>query len=287
MKQMKSLCMLVIGNFLQAVGIAIVLELNVSVGGVSGLAKVITNVVPVSLTIILYAIYIILFVLSFFLLGKDNAMKMIISCIIFPMFLEYIRKVEYIQILQSDLLLASVISGALLGIGAGLVLRSNGSGGSFDVLALIGHKYFNIPVAIINGLCDVIVLLLQVNLSYLMSSIYGIAVIFVTNMMMNTILTKENNEVKMMIFSKKDAELKTVLLNTQDCGLTLLKAESGYQNQNMNVIISIMPYDKVQSTKQIILENDPEAFIVLENVQAAYTGNYRLRKPEDYKIADV
>lgn len=287
MKQIKSLCMLVIGIFLQAVGIAIVLELNISVGGVSGFAKVLTNIIPISLTFLLYIIYIILFVLSYALLGKDNAMKMVISCIIFPIFLEYIRKVEYIHILQSDLLLASLISGASLGVGAGLVLRSNGSGGSFDVIALIGHKYLNIPVAIINGLCDVIVLLLQVNLGNLMSSIYGIAVIFVTNMMMNNILTKENNEVKMMIFSKKDTELKTVLLNTQDCGLTLLKAESGYQNQDMNVIISIMPYDKVQSTKQIILENDPEAFIVLENVQAAYTGNYRLRKPEDYKIVNV
>lgn len=285
MKQIKSLGLLIIGNMLQAIAIAIVLNLNISVGGVSGLGKVLTHILPISLTVLLYIIYIILFVLSYVLLGKDNAMKMVISCLLFPLFLEYFQTIEYFQILESDLLLASVISGTLLGIGAGLVLRGNGSGGSFDVIALIGNKYFNIPVAIINGLCDVVVLLLQINVSNLLYSIYGIVVILVTNVMMNKILTKESNEVKMMIFSKKDSELKNVLLNTQDCGLTLLKAESGYMSNSMNVIVTIMPYSKVQSTKQIILENDPEAFIVLENVQAAYTGNYRLRKPEDMKTA--
>lgn len=285
MKQIKSLGLLVIGNVLQAIAIAIVLNLNISVGGVSGLGKVLTHILPISLTILLYIIYIILFVLSYLLLGKDNAMKMVISCLLFPLFLEYFQTIEYFQILQSDLLLASVISGTLLGIGAGLVLRGNGSGGSFDVLALIGNKYFKIPVAIINGICDVVVLLLQINVGNLLYSIYGIVVILVTNVMMNKILTKESNEVKMMIFSKKDNALKNVLLNTQDCGLTLLKAESGYMSNSMNVIVTIMPYSKVQSTKQIILDNDPEAFIVLENVQAAYTGNYRLRKPEDMKTA--
>lgn len=285
MKQVKSLGLLIIGNLLQAFAIAIILNLNISVGGVSGLAKVLTCMIPISLTYVLYGIYIILFLLALFLLGKETAMKMVISCLIFPIFLECFVKIEYINVLQSDLLLASIISGTLLGIGAGLVLISNGSGGSFDVIAMIMDKYFNVPIAIVNGLCDACVLLLQIDTSHLLNSIYGILVILATNIMINKMITKGNNEVKMMIFSKKALELKELLLNNEDCGLTLLKAESGYQSNTMHVIVSVMPYNKVQACKQEILLHDPEAFIVLENVQAAYTGKYRLRKPEDYKIA--
>ena len=49
----------------------------------------------------------------------------------------------------------------------------------------------------------------------------------------------------------------------------------------MRVIVSIMPYDKVNHVKQSILAIDQNAFIVLENVQAAYSGVHYLRKPEE------
>lgn len=260
------------------------LRLGISMGGTSGLAKVLHNVIPLPISVFVYILNILLFVMAFFLINKEFAMKTIVSSFIFPLFFEVAQNITVFDVLSSDLFLASIIGGALIGTGCGMVLRGNGSSGGFDILAVVIYKYFNIQTAITLCICDMAVLCLQINLENVLTSIYGIVMILMTSTLVNKIVTKGTNEVKMMIFTNKSLEIKDLLLKREDCGLTLLKAESGYRNQTMDVIVSIMPYDKVQSCKTDVLTEDPEAFIVLEDVQAAYTGNYRLRKPEDYII---
>ena len=153
--------------------------------------------------------------------------------------------------------------------------------GGFDIIGVILNKYFNIKTASTMALIDVFVLVFQIKIENLMFSIYGVVMIFITSYMVNLILTKENNEVKIMIFSKKEDEIQDMLLHERDCGCSILHGETGYTKEKMRVIVSIMPYDKVNHVKQSILAIDQDAFIVLENVQAAYSGVHYLRKPEE------
>ena len=98
---------------------------------------------------------------------------------------------------------------------------------------------------------------------------------------MDRIVVAQKHEVKMMIFSLESEKIRQTLLHEEDCGLSVLHGESGYMNNPISVIVSVVPYEKVSSCKEAILKTDPRAFIVLENVQAAYSGNYKLRRPED------
>lgn len=282
MERVKNIGMLVFGNFLMAFAIgAIAFRLGISMGGVSGFAKVLANFLPLPISVIVWIVNGVLFLLGWICVGKEFAMRSVFSIVIFPMFLEVSQKITIHDVLSKDLLLATGLAGVLLGSGAGLVLRGNGSSGGFDVLAVTLEKYFSIKVAITNAICDIVVLALQINPENLLSSIYGIVMILITNALINRILSMGSSEVKVMVFSKEAERLKELLMGKEDCGVTLLKAQSGYQNQEMNVIVSVIPYAKLPSIKQTILDCDPNAFLILEDVQAAYTGNYRLRKPED------
>lgn len=284
MKKVTELLFLVVGNMLSAAAIGMIaLPQGISVGGTSGLAKVIVSFLPMPMSVVLWTINLVLFALAFFVLGKEFAMKTVISSIIFPLFLNIAMNIDVLKDLSQDPLLSSILGGFLLGCGSGLILRGNGSSGGFDILAVIANQKWNIPAAIIIGLCDTFVLLLQVNWNHILYSVYGIVMIIVTSVMVNKIVTKENNEVKLMVFSEFENEIKNLLLNQEDCGVSVLKAETGYTGKEMNVIVSVIPYDKVQSCKAAVLGCDPNAFIVLENVQAAYTGKSGLRKPEDMK----
>lgn len=283
MKFIKDILLLIIGNILSAIAIGMIaLAQGISVGGTSGLAKVLCTFIPLPLNVILWGINILLFLLALICIGKDFALKTIVSSIIFPLLLGIAMNIHVLDVLSADPLLSSILGGILLGTGGGLILRGNGSSGGFDILAVIANKYWSIKTSMVIAICDTCVLLFQINTKNILYSVYGIVMIIVTSMMINKIITKENNEVKMMVFSKKEKEIQNILLIQEDCGLSILKAETGYTNKTMDVIISIMPYEKIQSCKKAILTCDPEAFIVLENVQAAYTGNYGLRKPQDY-----
>lgn len=288
MKKVTELLFLVVGNMLSAAAISMIaLPQGISVGGTSGLAKVIVSFLPMPMSVVLWTINLVLFALAFFVLGKEFAIKTVISSIIFPLFLNFAMNIDVLEDLSQDPLLSSILGGFLLGCGSGLILRGNGSSGGFDILAVIANQKWNIPTAVIIGLCDTVVLLLQVNWNHILYSVYGIVMIIVTSVMVNKIVTKENNEVKLMIFSEYENEIKNVLLNQEDCGVSVLKAETGYTGKEMNVIVSVIPYDKVQSCKAAVLGCDPNAFVVLENVQAAYTGKSGLRKTEDMKKSKV
>lgn len=284
MKRFKDLIYLVIGNILCAIAIGtLALRLNISLGGVSGLAKVINSVIPLPISILVWIFNAILFLLGFFFVGKEFAMREIVSVFLFPIFLEIAQDISILDALSSDLFLGAILAGVILGVGSGLILRGNGASGGFDVIAVILEKYFDIKTAITIAICDTCVLCLQIQLDHILNSIYGIVMIFVTSTLINKIVTKGKNEVKMMVFSSKTDELREVLLQQEDCGVTCLKAESGYKQKDMSVLVSVMPYEKVQHCKKSILEIDPSAFLVLEDVQAAYSGNYKLRRPEDMK----
>ena len=63
--------------------------------------------------------------------------------------------------LSEDPFLSSLIAGALLGIGSGIILRANGSSGGFDILGVVLNKKFRIPVSVVMYVCDCTVILLQ------------------------------------------------------------------------------------------------------------------------------
>ena len=88
MKQIKDTFFIVVGNMICSLGIGtIALRLGLSLGGVSGLAKVLHNVLPVSISILVLAVNLVLFALAYFFVGQKFAMNSFLSVILFPVFL--------------------------------------------------------------------------------------------------------------------------------------------------------------------------------------------------------
>lgn len=282
MKKCLDFILIAAGNVLCAVSIGMLaLPLSISLGGTSGLGKVLTKVLPIKLSMIVLALNMILFVLAYFCVGKKFAMKTLFSALVFPFLLEFFSRFTFMEILNNDMFLASVLAGALLGLGSGLILRGNGSSGGLDIIAIILNNRFAVPTAFLVGLFDCVVMLLQFDASHALSFVYGAVMIFTCSATMNRIVMAQKQEVKMLIFSRKSESIRDRLLHEEDCGLSLLKGESGYERNPFHVIVCIVPMEKVRSCKETVLSEDTDAFIVLESVQAAYSGNYFLRRPED------
>ena len=125
MKQIKDTFFIVVGNMICSLGIGtIALRLGLSLGGVSGLAKVLHNVLPVSISILVLAVNLVLFALAYFFVGKKFAMNSFLSVILFPVFLEFAQSITVLDCLKEDLLLGTLIGGILLGSGSGLILTN-------------------------------------------------------------------------------------------------------------------------------------------------------------------
>lgn len=277
MKKILSYLEILFGSTLTAMAFgSIILQQGFVAGGVTGLAKILNSFIPVSLSMIVMLLNVLLFVLGYFFIGKQFVVKTLIVTFYFPMMLELFQNNNYFTSLISDPLLSSILAGMLIGVGSGLIIRGEGSGGGFDVIGVILNKYFNIPISLIVGICDCSILLIQAFNQSLLSIIYGLLVIIITSYSMKYVLTYGKGETQILIFSENYEELRKELYQKADVGLTFLKGEMGYTKKPINVIIVITSYKKLNRVKTIIKDVDPTAFVVVDNVTSVIGKGYTL-----------
>ena len=92
-----------------------------------------------------------MFFIGFIILGKDFALKTLLSTIVYPLFVSLLTNINYFVDLSyqiKDSLLATLTGAVLIGFGLGIVYRCGASTGGLDVLCLMLKKYFKIKLSV-------------------------------------------------------------------------------------------------------------------------------------------
>lgn len=246
-------------------------------GGVTGLAKLLCKLLPLPLSVMVYCINIPLLILGWAVMGRKFLAKTIAVSALFPAMLELFTRWK-IAFGEQDTFLTALIAGALLGIGTGLVLRSNASCGGFDIVAMVLNRKLHWPVALVVRVCDCTMLLLQAIGQPLMPTVYGILVILVTTTCINRVVTMGTGETQVLIFSPSYIAIRDVLMQELDVGVTMLHGETGYRKQSTQVVLSVMPYRKVAQMKRLVHEIDPAAFVVVDEIHSVLGKGYTFNR---------
>lgn len=175
----------------------------------------------------------------------------------------------------SDRLTACIISGLLAGAGVGLTLRAGGSGGGNDIIGLyMAKKYESFSVGrmtlIINGIIYLICAMLFELPTALYSIIYSAVCALVTDH-----VHLQNINMNVQIFTK-DPELYHVILQKLGRGVTHWKAVCGYTETDTYVIITIISKYEIAPLRQMLLEKDPHAFVIMSEGPEIF-GNFEKR----------
>ena len=175
-KTIKTILGVLVGNLVLSFAVAAFTVPNgIIMGGATGIGLTISHYFPVNLSLIILAINAVLFVLGAVFLGKKFALTTIISSFIYPIFLSMVQSIPGIdKVTENNAMLAALYGGVLLGIGIGLVVRVGASTGGTDILALVLHKWFHVPVAVFLYIVDFSVLGLQMLFSDSEQILYGI-----------------------------------------------------------------------------------------------------------------
>ena len=267
---------ILIGTILCACAFGLfILPQSFAAGGATGLSMILVNYLPFSLSSILLVVNTILFLLGLVFLGIPFAMKTAIVSFAFPVLLGLVSRIDF-STAASDPFLSAVLAGLFLGVGGGLVLRGNGSNGGFDILGMIAKKYYKLQPSLIMYCLDLIVILYHAMNIPVMNTIYGLVVILISNLTVTEVLTYGRNVAKIMIFSRKYEEIRPVILNDLDNGMTYLNGVTGYEQKETKVIVTVVPYNKINPVKKAVLGIDPEAFVVVENVRSVLGRGYTM-----------
>lgn len=258
---------IVLGNVLIAFAVStLILENDIIAGGVSGIGIVLNHYFGLSVSLSVGIINVVLFVLGFLFIGKVFAMTTLISTFLFPLFLELFSSCQIFHGYLNDPLLSCILAGCLVGVGIGMILKNNASTGGIDVLALLIHNHYKIPVHIVLNVMDLIILLLQFTFNDTTHVIYGIVTVVITSVMLNKTLTTGTSLIQILVMSQQYEDIKNMILHDQDAGATLLASEKGYTQEKSKLVLSVIPYRKLPVIKEQIHQIDPQAFVIVSHV---------------------
>lgn len=256
-----------VGNAILAFTVvAFIVPHGVIMGGATGIGLTIAHYVPVDLSIIIFIVNSILFVLGATVLGKKFAVATIASTFIYPTFLSIVQKIPGIDGLTDNLMLATLYAGALLGVGIGLIVRVGSSTGGTDIVALVLNKWFHIPVAGLLYVIDFLVLGGQIFFSDTEQIMYGVLMLVLETAILNKVMLLGQSQIQLFIISEEYEHIREKMLKELDAGVTMVHVETGYGQENQKGVLCIIPNRKLYSVKELVQSIDPKAFITITQI---------------------
>lgn len=270
---------IILGNVFVAFAVStLVLENQLISGGVTGLGIVTNHYTEINISLIVGIINVLLFLLGLFFIGKKFALSTLISTFAFPVLLEFFNTNAIFHNYCQDTLLAVVLAGCLVGIGVGLMIRSDASSGGMDIIAIILNRKLGIPVFIMVNVFDFIILCMQATFSNPTKILYSIVLVFVTSFMLNKTLTKGSKMVQLVVISDCHEMIKKMIIEEADAGVTSLYSQKGFNETDTKTLLTIIPPVKLTKIKEQIKLIDPVAFMVVATVDEVSGRGYTLER---------
>lgn len=275
----------VAGSFIFALGVNVLITpLGLYNGGFMGIAQLLRTFVvqvmhvPVpgglDLSGLIYFIMNIpLFYLGYRVLGRQFAVKTLITVAIQSIFLMIIP-IPTTPVID-DYLTSCIIGGIVAGTGTGLVLRGRSSGGGQDIIGLCcTKKYPGFSVGRINILMNIFVYMICLFMFNIEIVIYSLIYTTILSIAIDRVHI-QNINMSVMIFTKKTGISKAVM-EQLGRGVTNWDGEGAYTNKTSYILFVMISKYEVGQIKRIVHSIDPDAFMIFTE-GCAVDGNFEKR----------
>lgn len=269
-----------IGTLIMMFGFSFFLApLNLVIGGFMGIV-VLLEPLYINTWVAQWMILLILNVISLTLgglfLGKQFFVRTIFATLLSPfyVFLFSFANAEFITgLIDANMapLLGAVFGGLLVGLGCGMVVRKNATTGGMDVIQRIFNKYTHIPfssaVLITDGAVILAAIIIGIVSGNITLGLLGIVSIVVAAVTIDRVAVFGRLTYTVLIVTNKPDEIKDVIYETINRGLTRLKVVGGYTNEDKEMIMCTIYRQQLYLLKDIVRRSDPNSFVLVINTK--------------------
>ncbi len=296
----KDYLLMTIGALIMSLGLLWFLDpYKASAGGVSGISIIIRNTTGIPLGISMLALNIPLFFVGIKVLGRRFGIRTFYGFTMFSIMVDVIDKVVYdillnkepyllsdpsnVHILQDlDPLLAAIFGGAMLGAGLGLVFRAQGSTGGSDIIAQIAVKYRFLTAGQAFMIFDFLVItaagIAFGNIGY---ALIGFVALFVSSKTVDVIVEGLGNTKGLYVISDEWDGIRIRILKEINRGVTVLHGQGGYTGEEKEVLFCVVTRRSIYKVREIVKQEDPEAFMVISDLHEVYGFGFKPQKEEE------
>ena len=274
-----SLLLVLVGNILFALAIKLfILPANLISCGTTGIALVVDYLTKIPMSTFILVFNLIMLAIGWAILGKSFAMTTAFSSVFYPLALEFLNQTMGDFIITEDPLLLAVFGGLCMGMSLGLVIRGGASTGGMDIPPLILNKFFHIPVSATLWVFDFTIMLCQLAFHPLEDLLYGVLLILSVSFSLNKVMLFGTSRTEIKIISEHSNQIRQAILSQIDRGCTLLHGTSGYQGNEVNVILSVVSNHELPKIQRVARSIDPGCFVIVSRVSEVWGRGFTYGK---------
>jgi uncharacterized membrane-anchored protein YitT (DUF2179 family) len=277
-KDWRGYLIIVAGCFIAAISFNLFLTPNrIAPGGVGGIGIILHHLFGFPVGVTMLVINVPLFLSGIMIHGRHFGIKTLLATVLLSVFID---GTVFLPLLTDDLLLAAVLGGAMLGLGLGLVFARNGTTGGTDLMAKLLHTVlpfismgkllFFVDVCVVAGAAIVFQ-------DFELGLYAGIS-IFIGARVIDLVLEGVDYAKLAIIISDRADAIADGLLERLDRGVTGLHGKGMYTRKAKNVLLCITRNHEIPKMKQIVRDEDPDAFVIVTDVREAQGEGFK--KPE-------
>ena len=240
---------------------------HASVSSLSGLGIILTNFIPLPLSVITMVLNVVLLIIGFITCGREFGTKTVYTSILLPVFIGIFERIfPNIGSLTKTQELDVLCYVLVVSVGLSILFNMNASSGGLDIVAKIMNKYLHIELGkamSLAGMCVALSAALVYDKKTVVLSVLGT---YFNGMVVDHFIFGQNLKRRVCIITKYEEELRNFILHELHSGATIYDAIGAYNLDKRHEIITIVDKNEYQKLMNYINNLDPKAFITVYTV---------------------
>ena len=292
MNALKTTATVLAGNALLAFFVAaFVIPHDIIMGGTTGIGIVLNKALSIDTAMLIFILNVVLLIFGGFVLGKKFFLTTVVSSVLYPALLAVMMRIPGIDSITDNSLLAALFGGCIEGLSLGMLMRVGSSTGGMDVVNLVLHKWFHLPVSLFVSVTDVLVVGGQALFAKPERLLLALVAIFCETVVVEQVMILGKSQMQVYVISEQYETLRKKLLSEAQVGVTMAMIETGLFRKEQKGLMCVVSARKLYAVTEMIQSVDPDAFITITKIKEVRGHGFTLERfvregPEETENAE-
>ena len=250
---------------------------NFSTGGVTGLAVVVSKLIPgVTIGSFVFVVNMALLVVAFLFLSRKFGLATIyasslMSSVIWAM--EFIYPME--APFTDEPFLELIFSVGLPALGSAILFNIGASTGGTDIIAMLLRKYANIDIGRALLMADILVAVSGCFVFGIKTGLYSILGLLMKSMVVDNVIEGFNLCKYMHIVCTDPEPVRDFIVEKLHRSATILEATGAYTHHKVYLVLTVMTRGQAVILRRYVRSVEPHAFIMVTNTSEIIGKGFR------------
>lgn len=275
--KVKEFFLLTVGILIMVVGIYFFkFPNNFSFGGVTGIAIVVSEYLPISRGVITTIINVALLIIGFLLLGKGFGIKTVYTSLLMSFGLSFLEKVCPMAHPLTDEVILELAFGIFLpAVGSALLFNIGASSGGTDIVAMILKKYTSINIGNALLFTDLIIVAATFLVFDIKTGLLSTLGLFVRSFMIDGVIENMNLQKYFTVVCSDPEPICDFITLDLGRSATVCEGMGAFSHDKKYVIYTVMSRAQAVRLRSFIHVQDPSAFILISDTSEIIGKGFR------------